>query len=525
MPRERFSFFDGGGGGGGGSSVADLIMSGGRAQADAELRRGAATADTINAASQALQGIGQDYFKRRDDKKVQGAVRAAVMPGATRATPAFDAQGNPIAETTGPDVRGILDKLPPELQGRAMKGIQDWQEMIGKRAESDARLTKLQQEIEETKKTRQQHDADTLAVGAHHVSQLLDSNSPSAGLIGANGLYAAAQGAGLADDKMDTFMSGANEAWQAAQGDPQREAMFKEAFQAQAGPILESLKQRGSASVQEKFAPKTRTVTITNADGSKTERIVEDKIGQEFASAAPRDTRSLELQRAEATAKGDTATAASLLRQMAEEARAKQDPSAGGFNLSAGETRFDRSGRAIASLPAKATAPQKLTKEERQDFAAWDYALPKLDGFANYVKTNPGKYGKWDSFAAGLKQQVPGFADSDYATQKAFVGRMNAEIRHALYGSALTEGEKETANDFLISEKDQPEVIVSKINEAANRARSYREYYTGLGFNLPAPAGGARPIPDGGQTTKAQYDALPKGAVYTDPTGQKRTKQ
>ena len=120
-------------GGSGGSSVADLIMRSGQAQADAEMRGAAGWSDAIGGATQALSGGLLDFAKRKEDRKVQDAVRAATMPGAARQTPGFDAQGNPVAEKApGADVRSILDGLPPELQGRAMKGIQDWNEFSDK---------------------------------------------------------------------------------------------------------------------------------------------------------------------------------------------------------------------------------------------------------------------------------------------------------------------------------------------------------------------------------------------------------
>lgn len=259
------SYFAGRGGGGGGSSVADIIMGGGQRQAQLLMDAGRQRAAAFEGIGSDLAGGLQAFGQARADKKVTDATRAAAAPGA--------------------DINAILSGLPPELQGRAMKGVTDWQDMIGKRAESDARLTKLKQEIAETEKTRQQHDADTLAVGAHHVTQMFDT--PAGAVAGANMLYSAAKSNGLADDRMDTFMSGANEAWQAAKGDPRNEAMFLDAFKQQAGPILEGLKMRGSAGVQEKFKPETEKVEITNRDGSKTVKLVEKKPGQTFESSAP----------------------------------------------------------------------------------------------------------------------------------------------------------------------------------------------------------------------------------------------
>ena len=146
-----------------------------------------------------------------------------------------------------------------------------------------------------------------------------------------------------------------------------------------------------------------------------------------------------------------------------------------------------------ASFPRadKPVPQQRLTKEERQDFAAWNYALPRLEQFAAHVKANPDKWGKWDAMVEGAKQVFPGLADAEYANEEAFIARLNAEVRHALFGASLTEGEQESARAFLIDRRDQPEVIMSKLSEAASRARGSMKYYQDLGFNIPdVPAAG-----------------------------------
>lgn len=149
--------------------------------------------------------------------------------------------------------------------------------------------------------------------------------------------------------------------------------------------------------------------------------------------------------------------------------------------------------------PGDQPRPGRLTKEERQQFASTNYVLPKLSAFAEYVKANPDKYGKWDAFAANLRQQVPGMADADYANKKAFIGRMNAEIRHALFGASLTAGEQESAKSFMIDETDQPAVILAKLQDARGRMQSDIDYYEGQGYKVgagkkAAPAGPAKKV-------------------------------
>src|SRR6185369_17242163 len=107
-----------GGGGGGGSSIADIIMARGQAQADAELRGAAGWGDAIGGITQALSGGLQQYQQRKQEDQVQKAIRSAVQPQ-QRAAIGADVNGDPTQETTqAPDVRSILDGLPPELQAR-----------------------------------------------------------------------------------------------------------------------------------------------------------------------------------------------------------------------------------------------------------------------------------------------------------------------------------------------------------------------------------------------------------------------
>jgi hypothetical protein len=182
--------------------------------------------------------------------------------------------------------------------------------------------------------------------------------------------------------------------------------------------------------------------------------------------------------------------------------------------------------RAGASYPSPAKAPpqQRLTKDERQQFASLSYALPRMEKFAEHVRQNQGQWGKWDAFRQGVEQIFPGLADSEYASEQAFIGRLNSEIRHSLFGASLTEGEQESANTFLINKGDQPAVVLAKLQRAAEKGRHDMDYYQQLGFTIP----GAGPAGGGGDTPRVQNAAdfakLPSGTVFIDPQGKKRRK-
>lgn len=75
--------------------------------------------------------------------------------------------------------------------------------------------------------------------------------------------------------------------------------------------------------------PKTREVKTRNADGSETTRIVEDRPGQDFTSAAPPkppETRSIEVQLADAATRGDQDAYSKLLQVKRDAERAGRAP-------------------------------------------------------------------------------------------------------------------------------------------------------------------------------------------------------
>lgn len=175
--------------------------------------------------------------------------------------------------------------------------------------------------------------------------------------------------------------------------------------------------------------------------------------------------------------------------------------------------------------PYAAPQNQRLTKDERQHFASIEYSLPRIGKFEEYIRANPGKWGVWDAFREGVKQIVPGLPDAEYANKGAFLGRLNAEIKHALYGAALSEGERADAERFLIRENDQPEVALGKLKEVRERMGSDVNYYRGLGFNMPGSSGGQGGAEVPRVSTQADYAKLPSGATYIDPSGKRRRKR
>lgn len=234
--------------------------------------------------------------------------------------------------------------------------------------------------------------------------------------------------------------------------------------------------------------PKTREIKVRNPDGSESIEIVEDAPGLKRTSAAvPPKPETVTVPGPDGRPMAKSVTPEQLAAGVPiyQKPEAPTTPSRFWVVRNGKSARVSEADVQPGDTPWQAPQNQRLTKEERQDFAAWDYALPKLDAFSAYVEANPDKWGKWDAVAQTVKQALPGFADAEYASQDAFIARMNAEIRHALYGAALTEAEKETAKPFMIEKSDQPTVIIAKVREAQRRAQANVEYYRDLGFNLP----------------------------------------
>jgi hypothetical protein len=442
----------------------------------------------------------------------------------------MDANGNPTPETTpGGDINAILGQLDPRLHGQFMKGVSDWNDMIGKRQERDLQIQKLQSEIKDHQEKKQQDDLNALAVGAHHVSQLFDTAQPNAALIGANGLYAAAKANGLADDSMDTFMSGANDAWQAAKGDPKREAAFMDAFKQQAGPILSGLIQRGDATTQDKLKPEK---PVSLSEGAV---LVDPVTGKKIAEGAPKpETRSPEVQRAEAIAQGNAPRAASLLTQIGQDAAARRDPN-------------------VAAARADAAAARETARNDTRADKSYQFNSAELERTAKPLTDQAERFGR---LVTTINQKTPQ-ADALVAPELLTVMaggsgsglRMNeAEISRVLGGRTNLEGVKAALNKWQLdpskglsitdAQRSQIQALIGDMHDriskkaaALDEARTalyntddptkHREIMANLKRTLadPGETGGPKKV-----TSKADFDALPSGTEFIDPTGQKRRK-
>lgn len=131
----------------------------------------------------------------------------------------------------------------------------------------------------------------------------------------------------------------------------------------------------------------------------------------------------------------------------------------------------------------------------------------------------PGPAGTWVSSANLTPEQRK--ARSDFATEAA-------RITHDLYGSAFTTGEQTRAKQFIVDALDPPEVVLSKMQSMKAAADRSELFQSNVAKNAvrarmgkgAAPAGGApKQIKDA-----AEFNALPSGTTFVDPSGVTRKK-
>lgn len=324
------AFFGGYSGGGGkiGDSIAELLARRGEILAEGARRSGDIWGNAVNQIGQSLTGGVQQFQQKQQETRLGNAMTAAMGPGTTVQTPGQDVNGDPTAETVTkpPDIQAILGKLPPEERMKAAQQIQTVQASAMEVQQHQAELQKTQNELKAQTQAFQQKIADHWG----NVSAGLESHfSDPDGGIGAAAMAMTLSGDMPGAKNLAPFAQQAAQAYAAAT-DPAQKAQIADAFRKQAAPYVEQGKAlwspEAAKSWDEIHKPDTKTVTIKNADGSETTQIVDNKPGQTFTGAPPRETRSPEVQLAEAIKNGDLKSQGALRQAIAMDAAAKRDP-------------------------------------------------------------------------------------------------------------------------------------------------------------------------------------------------------
>lgn len=217
---------------------------------------------------------------------------------------------------------------------------------------------------------------------------------------------------------------------------------------------------------------------------------------------------------------------------------------------------------ALPAAPAASTAtpgatnafttpprPDRTVSVRSQSFqkavGATQSAIAQVDAALQAVDANPNAFGLQNAVGQTVRQRLPGFmggstaeGDPNGATLANVMG-LAALKRHSLYGGALTPTETNLSHEFIPSSTDKPEVVKEKLLAIKKQYELDLEglqgglqkvsamEQQGINPDTVAPEIAAPKTADTVHTisSEAEYNALPSGAVYVGPDGNKRQKR
>lgn len=330
--------------------VADIILQGGQAQADAALRGGDAWANAIGNLTQTATGALTQYGQAKDEADVQKAVAAS----RTAKGPA--------------DIESVLASLPPELQTRARDGIQKIQLAGAQVQEHNLQIADLKGKLADAETKRKTVAADYGAGLGKQISQWLPS--ADGGLSAATFGFAHAKELGTEGlEQIQPVLEGLSNEWEAAQasGDPAAIAAAAKKNRQTIGPLAQRLAMGGSPEWQEK----NRAKLVPVPEGGS---LANDQTGEVVVKGAPkRETRSVDEQIAAATLAGDDATVQKLLASKRASAEAGRDPN-------------------VAAARADAARARDAARFDAQTNHSYEYNDKKLEARAKPLTDQAARY-------------------------------------------------------------------------------------------------------------------------------------
>jgi hypothetical protein len=449
------------------SRVADLIMQGGQTQADAVLRGGEGWASAFGNISQQLGGALQQSAKANSEQEVQRAVRLATSQGAyPSATKPAAGSAADVADPSTDHMAAILDRLSPEDRPLAIKGIREIQSYGAEVQQHNLQIKKLQGELSDAEAKRKTVAADYGAGLGKQISQWLPKTD--GGLSAATFAFGHAQAIGTQGiEEFKPVIEGLSQEWEAAQasGDPAAIQAAAEKNRATIGPLAQKLQMGGSPEWQEKNQRKG----IAQAEGTA---IVDPVNGAVISPATPRrETRSLDVQRAEALAAGDTAKADNLLKQMQQEAAAKRDPLAGqkdkfwvmrdGKPLRISESEY-RPGDKPANTREQG---RPVTSGDAGRIAEMDTALDEANALAEKITGNKatGVRAKIGTMVPNVVTELTGWG-ADAKAKEGTINLVKQIIGKGLEGGVLRKEDETKYAKILPTIGDSQEVVAAKID-------------------------------------------------------------
>lgn len=488
-----------------GLSISELLLHGGEIEADAARRSG----DMWGGIASNIGGLASkaitDYGEQKDAREVQHAVTAATTSQSV----------DPSTPNAG--IESIINGVPPELRDKARAGI-DAVRSTGLKAQEA--YQKVQQQQREAQQTEADHWGTFGSALENHLAD------PDGGIQLASFGVNAFRGLPGAE-RLGPFAQGAAKAYSEAPDEASKQAVVV-AWRNQVAPIIAQGKANMSLDAQKKWADtqkaladakpapsKTREVQVRNPDGSTTIQIVEDAPGQKFTSSAAPDTRSVEVQMAEAAEKGDTAKVQRLRGLLSSNAVATRDPNRGD-QLVKVEHKDDATGRTVIEwLPksqlagktfdkgTSATLQTRLASAEAVNQTGQDIIRSLSDPkIAAVVGPIMGKYNNLREF---IGNPPPEFAELAGSIESYALASMG------VHGMRSTQGAEKIK--ALMDGKHTPESIIAAIN-GLNKFSAHFMENNGMG-QAPKAAAGGPPVVNSPEEARK----LPSGTVFRTPDG------
>jgi hypothetical protein len=262
-------------------------------------------------------------------------------------------------------------------------------------------------------------------------------------------------------------------------------------------------------------------------------------------TAPIRETRSLEEQRAEALATGDTAKATSLLKQIRESAEAKRDPLAGqkdkfwvmrdGKPLRISESEY-RPGDKPASTREQG---RPVTSGDAGRIAEMDTALDEANELAGKITGNKatGVSAKIGTMVPDVVTEFTGWG-TDAKVKEGTINLVKQIIGKGLEGGVLRKEDEYKYAKILPTISDNQEVVAGKMEglwkALQQKRQNHLDSLSDAGYDTSKYAARApreRATSSGGPKqfkTEAEadagYAALASGEEFIGPDGQKRRK-
>lgn len=502
-----------------GLSISELLLRGGEIESDAARRSGemwgGIASNLGGLASKAIT----DYGEQKDAREVQHAVTAATTSQSV----------DPSTPNAG--MESILAGLDPEQRKKAETGIYEVSQRAASVREQQAKLQKAQQDAEEQHQKLVQHSNDTWGSFATHLEPMLDS--PDGGIA----LASAGLGALRDVPGAQHFAPFAQQAQQAlaAATTPEAKQAVVAAWREQVTPLLQQGKALLSPDAQKTMAEMHKPVSL--AEGAT---LVDPQTGKVVAQGPPKpETRSIDVQMAEASAKGDTATVNRLLALQRQDAAARRDPEAAAARVESrqnaqqarGDARLDHSYQFHATQIDKVAKPVEDAAENYAKLTdALDARTPAADALVApaLLKVVVGGAGSGVRITKGEIESVLG-GRSNLEAIKARLEKWNPNSGEAL---SITDAQRAQMKSLaaLIGQRAQAKVAALETARQAlfdaqspeDHRRVLLDLHRALGdAGAPAPAGGGVPSK---VMSEAQFNALPSGTTFIAPDGSVRRK-